>query len=55
VVFLVRDRVGRFAASFDAVLEDAGIEVVKILPGRPHPNPVGFQNQNPVTAAELRR
>ena len=28
--FLVRDRAGQFAASFDAVLADAGIEVVKI-------------------------
>jgi putative transposase len=28
--FLVRDRTGQFAASFDAVLADAGIEVVKI-------------------------
>jgi putative transposase len=31
--FLVRDRAGQFAASFDAVLVDAGIEVVKIPPG----------------------
>jgi hypothetical protein len=35
--FLVRDRAGQFAASFDAasfdaVLSDAGIEVVKIRP-----------------------
>jgi hypothetical protein len=30
--FLVRDRAGQFAASFDAVLTDAGIEVVKIPP-----------------------
>jgi transposase InsO family protein len=28
--FLVRDRAGQFAASFDAVLADAGIKVVKI-------------------------
>jgi len=28
--FLVRDRAGQVAASFDAVLADAGIEVVKI-------------------------
>ena len=31
--FLVRDRAGQFTASFDAVLADAGIEVVKIRPG----------------------
>jgi hypothetical protein len=31
--FLVRDRAGQFAASFDAVLADAGIEVVKIRRG----------------------
>src|SRR6476659_5169958 len=30
--FLVRDRAGQFTASFDAVLADAGIEVVKIPP-----------------------
>jgi putative transposase len=30
--FLVRDRAGQFSASFDAVLADAGIEVVKIPP-----------------------
>jgi transposase InsO family protein len=28
--FLVRDRAGQFAGSFDAVLPDAGVEVVKI-------------------------
>src|SRR4051794_1685993 len=28
--FLVRDRAGQYAGSFDAVLVDAGIEVVKI-------------------------
>jgi hypothetical protein len=28
--FLVRDRLGQFAASFDAVLADAGIGVLKI-------------------------
>ena len=31
--FLVRDRAGQFTASFDGVLADAGIEVVKIPPG----------------------
>ena len=30
--FLVRDRAGQYAGSFDAVLVDAGIEVVKIPP-----------------------
>jgi hypothetical protein len=30
--FLVRDRAGQYAGSFDAVLADAGIEVVKIPP-----------------------
>src|SRR4051812_33260283 len=30
--FLVRDRAGQFTASFDAVLAEAGIEVVKIPP-----------------------
>ena len=30
--FLVRDRAGQFTASFDTVLADAGIEVVKIPP-----------------------
>jgi putative transposase len=33
--FLVRDRAGQFAASFDAVLVDARIEVVKIPPRCP--------------------
>ena len=30
--FLVRDRTGQFTAAFDAVLADAGIDVVKIPP-----------------------
>jgi len=33
--FLVRDRAGQFTASFDAVLADSGIEVVKIPPRSP--------------------
>jgi transposase InsO family protein len=36
--FLVRDRAGQFTASFDAVLADSGIEVVKIPPGCPRAN-----------------
>jgi putative transposase len=36
--FLVRDRAGQFTASFDAVLADAGIEVVKIPPRSPQAN-----------------
>src|SRR6201989_2541291 len=36
--FLVRDRAGQFAASFEAVLADAGIEVVKIPPRCPRGN-----------------
>ena len=36
--FLVRDRAGQFTASFDAVMADAGIVVVKIPPRCPRAN-----------------
>jgi len=36
--FVVRDRAGQFAASFDAVLADAGIEVVELPPRCPRAN-----------------
>ena len=36
--FLVRDRAGQFTAAFNAVLADAGIEVVKIPPRCPRAN-----------------
>ena len=36
--FLVRDRARQFTASFDAVLADASIQVVKILPRSPRAN-----------------
>jgi transposase InsO family protein len=36
--FLVRDRAGQLTASFDAILADAGIKVVKIPPRCPRAN-----------------
>jgi putative transposase len=36
--FLVRDRAGQFMASFDAVLADAGIQIVEIPPRCPRAN-----------------
>jgi putative transposase len=36
--FLVRDRAGQFTVSFDAVLADAGIQVMKIPPRSPRAN-----------------
>ncbi|MEV4316778.1 integrase core domain-containing protein [Actinocrispum sp. NPDC049592] len=36
--FLIRDRAGRFTASFDAVVASVGIEIVKIPPGCPRAN-----------------
>jgi hypothetical protein len=36
--FLVRDRAGQFATSFDAVLAGAGIDTVKIPPRCPRAN-----------------
>ena len=37
--FLVCDRAGQFTEAFDAVLADAGIEVVKISPRSPRAKP----------------
>jgi putative transposase len=36
--FLIRDRAGQFAASFDAVLADVGLQVVRIPPRCPQAN-----------------
>ena len=36
--FLVRDRAGQFTGSFDAILADAGIEVIRIPPRCPQAN-----------------
>ncbi len=36
--FLVRDRAGQFTTAFDAVMADAGIDIVKIPPQCPRGN-----------------
>ena len=38
--FLIRDRAGQFTAAFDAVLADAGTDVVKIPPRSPRTNAI---------------
>ena len=39
VRFLIRDRAGQFTASFDTVLADVGIQVVRIPPRCPRAKP----------------